>query len=314
MKLGCWHMKAIADGHLNNIVSNVKALVGPFNNEQREGPSRNFPKIVKLQTSQRFVSSCSALAAPVSQHLSWLQRGSEMIRSLGPATSLSSQPVSSVTTPLLVTRFQLPRMPDMWSSLGGLLTAAWYYRYFFNLFTFLSKVYLKFWTHAGAVSTVSYQDKDDTNKRFKNSFLSRSLIWPIPIICHFFHHINLHRRLWGIFKHQTQGTPGTWPGIMETMPPSATIDLCGTQCLSNTNSVSWWLWVCEVFWIEEQQLCICSADIWPLIKFDISQGLRNWNRKSEIETHFKNSWGDINLIIMSPHSHTTYNVIYLISM
>ena len=115
-----------------------------------------------------------------------------------------------------------------------------------------------------------------------------------------------HRRLWGIFKHQTQGTPGTWPGIMETMPPSATIDLCGTQCLSNTNSVSWWLWVCEVFWIEEQQLCICSADIWPLIKFDISQGLRNWNRKSEIETHFKNSWGDINLIIMSPYSHTTY--------
>ena len=115
-----------------------------------------------------------------------------MIRSLGPATSLSSQPVSSVTTPLLVTRFQLPRMPDMWSSLGGLLIAAWYYRYFFNLFTFLSKVYLKFWTHAGAVSTVSYQDKDDTNKRFKNSFLSRSLIWPIPIICHFFHHINLH--------------------------------------------------------------------------------------------------------------------------
>ena len=207
-------------------------------------------------------------------------------------------------------RFQLPRMPDMWSSLGGLLTAAWYYRYFFNLFTFLSKVYLKFWTHAGAVSTVSYQDKDDTNKRFKNSFLSRSLIWPIPIICHFFHHINLHRRLWGIFKHQTQGTPGTWPGIMETIPPSATIDLCGTQCLSNTNSVSWWLWVCEVFWIEEQQLCICSADIWPLIKFDISQGLRNWNRKSEIETHFKNSWGDINLIIMSPYSHTTYNVIY----
>ena len=153
---------------------------------------------------------------------------------------------------------------------------------------------------------VSYQDKDDTNKRFKNSFLSRSLIWPIPIICHFFHHINLHRRLWGIFKHQTQGTPGTWPGIMETMPPSATIDLCGTQCLSNTNSVSWWLWVCEVFWIEEQQLCICCADIWALIKFDISQGLRNWNRKSEIETHFKNSWGDINLIIMSPHSHTTY--------
>ena len=103
MKLGCWHMKAIADGHLNNILSNVKALVGPFNNEQREGPSRNFPKIVKVQTSQRFVSSCSALAAPVSQHLSWLQRGSEMIRSLGPATSLSSQPVSSVTTPVLVT-------------------------------------------------------------------------------------------------------------------------------------------------------------------------------------------------------------------
>ena len=52
--------------------------------------------------------------------------------------------------------------------------------------------------------------------------------------------------------------------------------------------------VCEVFWVEEQQLCVCSpgsggGDIWALIKFDISQGLRNWNRKSEIETHFKNS-------------------------
>ena len=252
-----------------------------------------FPAVVRcLRLCHNIYLGCSA-------DLRWSDHWDQ-----APASAPSQCPVSPhhCWSPA---RFQLPRMPDMWSSLGGLLTAAWYYRYFFNLFTFLSKVYLKFWTHAGAVSTVSYQDKDDTNKRFKNSFLSRSLIWPIPIICHFFHHINLHRRLWGIFKHQTQGTPGTWPGIMETMPPSATIDLCGTQCLSNTNSVSWWLWVCEVFWIEEQQLCICSADIWPLIKFDISQGLRNWNRKSEIETHFKNSWGDINLIIMSPHSHTT---------
>ena len=75
----------------------MKALVDHFNNEQGEGPGRAFFVIVKLQTLQRFVSSCSALPAPVSQHLSWLQRGSEMIRSLGPATSLSSQPVSSVS-------------------------------------------------------------------------------------------------------------------------------------------------------------------------------------------------------------------------
>ena len=203
----------------------------------------------------------------------------------------------------------------MWSSLGGLLTAAWYYRYFFNLFTFLSKVYLKFWTHAGAVSTGSYQDKDDTNKRFKNSFLSRSLIWPIPIICHFFHHINLsqaRRRLWGIFKHQTQQTPGLDDGDNAALSNhwlvwNSIINVCQTQTLSVHDNV------CEVFWREEQQLCVCSpgsggGDIWALIKFDISQGLRNWNRKSEIETHFKNSWGDINLIIMSPYSHTTYNV------
>ena len=155
-----------------------------------------FPAVVRcLRLCHNIYLGCSA-------DLRWSDHWDQ-----APASAPSQCPVSPhhCWSPA---RFQLPRMPDMWSSLGGLLTAAWYYRYFFNLFTFLSKVYLKFWTHAGAVSTVSYQDKDDTNKRFKNSFLSRSLIWPIPIICHFFHHINLHRRLWGIFKHQTQGTPG----------------------------------------------------------------------------------------------------------
>ena len=113
------------------------------------------------------------------------------------------------------------------------------------------KVYLKFWTHAGAVSTVSYQDKDDTNKRFKNSFLSRSLIWPIPIICHFFHHINLHPGSPQIVRNiQTSNTGHTW-------------HLAGDNGDNATLSNHWLVW--NSMFVKHKLCQLMTVSMWSVL-------------------------------------------------